>query len=322
MTDLSPWTLIAPLVVAVAAGGCIGFDNTPDPTEKEDAGPTIVDPDARPTCPNGRSRHRGAPNCYTPPLLDVEGPDTEEPDTGVPPDSSSPDPDTDEQPDTSPDTGPTYPSVGQRFNGPTVTGSSEVSVEEDYGVGLYWRSALSQFPNEAANRRLPNWPVVTMSRISSPVGEADPIWKLPKAPPADRHYYKNYCEEAGEQTCSEQGIDDEKATFALMMLGIHRAPPSGKASDCKRGMIRHKTACDYGTSISPSPTHVLLYAYRKFNTANYPVFDQIGIPQTTVPKGYHYVLFPAKSSGQPRSILKGTELTVIFDADEMFPMIY
>ena len=162
-----------------------------------------------------------------------------------------------------------------------------------------------------------------MSKIRSQVGESDPIWKLPKSLPTDRHFYHNFCDKVGQQKCTDLGIDDDRATFAILMLGVLEAPADGsKPSDCTFGMIHHKTACDFGRTVAPSPSQALIYAYRSFDTSNYPLFDKIGISQRTVSPGYHFLLLPPKDAGQTPDIFPGTQMGVIFSSREMFPMLY
>jgi hypothetical protein len=264
------------------------------------------DPDTGSMCADGQMRNPITGEC----VVADTGP---EPDTGVPPDTA---------PDASPDTGPTYPDVGQSFNGPTMTGSSDVATEQDYGVGLYWQYALME-AQRGPHQHVPNSPLVTLAKVRSQTGDKAPIWKLPKAPPEKRHFYQNYCEMVGHQECAKRGINDDEATFAIIMLGIHRAPRGGsKASDCTFGMIHRKTSCNYGRSVAPSPTQALIYAYRSFDTSNYPFFDQIGISQRIVQPGYHFLLLPQKDAGQTSDIFPGTQMGVIFSSKEMFPMLY
>lgn len=308
-------------VCSFLVSGCPSDHRLPSDRRPEDAHvdkfpDTTFKPDAD-RCEEGESYDpaRGVCGEIDPP------PDTGFPDTRGDIFESKPDVYGDTRADTSVDTGPTHPTVGEPFTGPTVNGVSQVSVVQNYGIGLYWQSALSQFLG-APHRHLPNRPVVTLSRIRSPIGETNPIWKLPKSIDKKRHFYRNYCDEIGKQKCTNQGIDDDTASFALMMLAIHEAPVLGKASDCTYGLIRGKRQCDYGQTIAASPTHGIVYAYKKIDTSNFPVFNDLGLPAHTLPKGYHTMLFPPKGSSMKPDIIKGTGMAIVFDPSAMFPMLY
>lgn len=234
-------------------------------------------------------------------------------------------PSADVQPDTDPTTG-----VGQAFQGTTIRSGADVPIEYDHGVGLYWQSALSQFGEQALHRHLPNRPVLHLSAITSRGGDVDPKWSVPDADelPESRHFYRNYCEQVGEDTCRQEGIDDDRATFALIMVGIHEAPDDGEPSDCTYGEIRGKIPCDYGRLVAPSPSVMIVYAYRNFDPGNYPVFDKLGLPvgeHGELQQGYYVVFLPSheRDAGfQPLRTSQTRPGALPFDSSSMFPMLY
>lgn len=210
----------------------------------------------------------------------------------------------------------------------TIRSEADVPIEYDHGVGLYWQSALSQFGEQALHRHLPDRPVLHLSAITSRGGNVDPEWSVPDADelPESRHFCRNYCEQVGEDTCRQEGIDDDRATFALMMVGIHEAPESGRPSDCTYGQIRGKTPCDYGRLIAPSPAAMIMYAYRDFHSGNYPVFDQLGLPARELRQGYYFVFLPSHHEQSPGfwpfRFNQQRPRYVPFASSEMFPMLY
>lgn len=231
-------------------------------------------------------------------------------------------------PDVQSDTDPTD-GVGREFQGPTIRSEADIPIAYDHGVGLYWQSALSQFGDQALHRHLPNRPILHLSAITSRGGNVDPEWALPDAGelPESRHFYRNYCEQVGEDTCQTQGIDDDRATFALMMVGIHEAPDSGRPSDCTYGQIRGKLPCDYGRLVAPSPSAMIMYAYRSFAPGNYPVFNQLGLSDGDgkLQQGYHFVFLPSHDQGAGFWPFRYNQMQpdyVPFDSSSMFPMLY
>ncbi len=215
--------------------------------------------------------------------------------------------------------------AGQEFGGPLVTSSVDTAVSHRDGVGLYWQSALSQFGDEALHRHLPNRPVVHLSAITDGDAEEGVDWTLPDEPAESRHFYRQYCAEAGEERCAEEGIDDEQATFALIMVGLHEAPEHGRASECTYGLIHGKTHCEFGRTLAPSPSAMILYAYRDFETQDYPLFEQLGLSAQGVPEGYHFVFLPSSEHGPGFWSFRFNEMQsdyVPFDSSAMFPMLY
>jgi len=248
------------------------------------------------------------------------------PDTGVPPaDTGAPDTSSVDTsaPDDPPDTGtPSRPTAGERFEGPPLVGTSDVPVEPNYGLALYWKNALVQYDNHALHRHLGDQKIVDLSRIQSPVGDTDFRANLPTRPKEKLHFYREYCEEARASTCANQGIDDEKPTFALAMLGLHRAPSSRDASDCTWRMVYGKRRCDFGQLVAPSQV-MLLYAYRDFRTSRYPLFKNLDIQPTDVSSGYHLIVRVGQSPGDSRILpVAQTGPDVEVRSTEMFPMLY
>lgn len=296
---------LVPTATGCTAGGSDGKDWSYGSDETDDAGTDTGSID----CGPGETFDPVSETCEP----------TSSPDTGVPTHDTGT---TDTGSPTDEDTGPpTQPTAGTSFEGPTVIANGDTPVEADHGLALYWKNALVQFGNHALHRHAGDQKIVDLARIQTPTGRQEFRADLPAQPAEKLHFYRNYCEEAGEATCADQGIDDETPTFALAMLGLHEAPTSGDASDCTWRMVYGKQTCDFGRVVAPSRA-ILLYAYRDFHTSDYPVFDHLDVEPAEVSSGYNLIVLPT-DSGEFRVVSFARGLGGIQVSSQlMFRMLY